>query len=117
MGSIEVKDEAGVALLTLSGEHDISTAETLAAQIDRLLDSGSRIVVDLAEAGFVDSTVVGALVEGHQRVQADGREHDLAAVVAPHTAPHRTWSLLGLDQRVPTFANRHEAIRAMSRTG
>ena len=115
MGSIEVKDEAGIAVLALSGEHDVSTARTIAAQIDRLIDSGSRIVVDLADAGFVDSTVVGALVGGHQRVHSDGREHDLAAVVAPHTAPHRTWSLLGLDQRVPTFPTRREAITAVSR--
>jgi len=116
MGSIKVTDQAGIAVLTLAGEHDMSTAETIAAQIDRLLDSGSRIVVDLAEAGFVDSTVVRALVEGHQRVAAAGREHDLAAVVAPHTAPHRTWSLLGLDQRMPTFPTRPEAITAVSRT-
>jgi len=117
IGSIDVTDEAGVAVVVLLGEHDMSTAETFAAHIGMLLDSGSRIVVDLTQARFVDSIVIGALVEGHRRVEADGREHDLAAVVAPHTAPQRTWNLLGLAQRVPTFPTRQDAIAVMSRNG
>ena len=114
LARIEVTDEAGIAVVAMFGEHDMSTAEAVAAQIDRLLDAGSRIVVDLAEARFVDSTVVGALVEGHRRASADGRDHDLAAVVTPRTPPQRTWNLLRLDERVPTFPTRREAIAAVN---
>jgi len=114
---IEVTDEAGIAVVAMFGEHDISTAEAFAAQITRLVDSGSRIVVDLAQTRFVDSTVVGALVEGHRRASADGRDHDLAAVVTPHTAPQRTWNLLRLDERVPTFPTRRDAIAAVTGNG
>jgi anti-anti-sigma regulatory factor len=49
-GRIEVTDEAGTAVVALVGEHDPSTAETLAARIEALLDSGSPIVVDLTHA-------------------------------------------------------------------
>ena len=117
MGHIEVTDEAGTAVIALFGEHDISTAGTVATEIEGLLDSGSRIVVDLTQAGFIDSTAVAAMVEGYRRVLAEGREHALAAVVTPNSAPKRTWKLLGLHERVPTFATRREAIAAVSRDG
>jgi anti-anti-sigma factor len=115
MGRIEVTDEAGIAVVSLLGEHDLSTAERFRTEIEGLLDSGWRIVVDLTQTGFVDSTVVAGVVEGHRRVSAEGRDHDLAAVVTPNTAPQRTWKLLRLHERVPTFLTRREAITAMNR--
>jgi anti-anti-sigma factor len=115
-GRIEVTDEAGTAVVALLGEHDASTAETFAARIEALLDSGSPIVVDLTQARFVDSSIIGTLVEGHLRVTERGRGDALAAVVAPQTAPQRTWAMLALHRRVPTFSTRHDAVAAVSRT-
>jgi anti-anti-sigma factor len=114
-GRIEVTDEAGTAVVALFGEHDVSTAETFAARIEGLVDSGSPVVVDLTQARFVDSTIIGTLIEGHMRLTEHGRAHALAAVVTPHTAPQRTWKLLALHDRVPTFSTRDEAVAAVSR--
>ena len=75
MGRIEVTDESGIAVVALFNEHDMSTAETFAARIGKLLDSGSRIVVDLAQARFVDSTVIGALVENIPTAHGGVRWH------------------------------------------
>jgi anti-anti-sigma factor len=117
MGDIEVTDEAGTAVVALLGEHDVSTADAFAAKIEELIESGSRIVVDLTEAGFIDSSVVAGMLEGHRRLLAEGRVHALAAVVTPSSAPQRTWKLLGLHERVPTFATVRDAITAVGRDG
>lgn len=117
MGRIEVTHEAETAVVSLLGEHDVSTADAFAAEIDVLLDSGCPLVVDLTQTGFIDSTVVACMVRGHRRLVAEGRRHRLAAVVTPNSAPQRTWKLLGLHERVPPFATRGEAIAAVSREG
>jgi anti-anti-sigma factor len=117
MGRVEVTDEAGTAVVSLLGEHDVFTAGSFATELEGLLDSGWRIVVDLTEAGFIDSTVVAGVIQGQRRVITERRDHALAAVVTPNSAPHRTWKLLGLQDRVPTFATRREAIAALTGDG
>jgi anti-anti-sigma factor len=113
VGYIEVTDEAGIAVVTLLGEHDVATAESVGAAIEGLLDSDRRVVVDLTQADFIDSTVVAGVLAGHRRVIAEGREHAIAAAITPGSRPERTWKLLGLNVRVPTFTTRPDAVAAM----
>ena len=46
-------------MLTISGEHDLSTAQELRSQLTELLDGDRGIVVDLSPATFVDSSILG----------------------------------------------------------
>jgi len=61
---IDVESRAGVWLLSLHGEHDIATQPSLREQLGHVRAAGGRIVVDLSGAGFVDSAIIGALLEG-----------------------------------------------------
>ncbi|MGN9769109.1 STAS domain-containing protein [Micromonospora sp. SD12] len=65
--------DGGTTRLRLAGELDLSTAPELNAAIDRLVDAGERrLLVDLTELTFCDSTGIAAFVRGDNRVAADG---------------------------------------------
>jgi len=61
------------AVLTASGEIDVATAPDLrAALLDLIGEGRTRIVVDLEQVEFLDSTGLGVLVSTVKRVRADG---------------------------------------------
>src|SRR4051812_49489060 len=61
---IVLDETAGdVVVVVVEGEHDIYTAPTLRERLDEALGRGGGIVVDLTGATFVDSSVLGALLD------------------------------------------------------
>ena len=66
-------EQGGVAHLRLAGELDISTAPQLGEAIDRLLGDGHhRVLVDLTDLDFCDSTGMSAFVRGDNEAAAAG---------------------------------------------
>ena len=69
----------GVAFAAIAGEADISTAPDVKQALTGLVDGGAtRLVVDLSDATFVDSTTLGVLMGAARRVRA--QQGDLAIV-------------------------------------
>ena len=65
---IVLDDTAGdVVVVVVEGEHDIYTAPTLRERLEEALERGGGIVVDLTAATFVDSSVLGALLDARRR--------------------------------------------------
>ncbi|WBB68940.1 STAS domain-containing protein [Micromonospora sp. WMMD812] len=65
--------DGGGTCLRLVGELDMSTAPELNAVIDRLTEAGERrLLVDLTELTFCDSTGIAAFVRGDNHAAADG---------------------------------------------
>ncbi|MFI7024531.1 STAS domain-containing protein [Micromonospora sp. NPDC049900] len=63
----------GPTRLRLAGELDMSTAGQLNAVIDRLADAGERrLLVDLTDLTFCDSTGISVFVRGDNRAAAEG---------------------------------------------
>ena len=81
-------------MLSLAGELDLATApalrEALRGAVDR---SPKRLVVDLTEVTFVDSTVLGALVEARSALGGDA-----FALAAPGLEVRRALEVSGLDR-------------------
>ncbi|MGC1813495.1 MAG: STAS domain-containing protein [Solirubrobacterales bacterium] len=108
------RTDAGVAVLTISGEHDLSTAPLLRRRLDGLLDQGTPTVVDLSPATFVDSSILGAILDGRRRaakaaigfavVHADGAE-----------AVDRVLEVTGLRAELPVHSRREEAFSEVSK--
>lgn len=67
--TISVNVEQDRAVVVLRGEHEAYTADKLAKQIGALLDEGLPITIDLREAEFIDSTVVGVLIAARRRAE------------------------------------------------
>ncbi|MGX7673357.1 STAS domain-containing protein [Plantactinospora sp. DSM 117369] len=59
--------------LHLAGELDVTTAPRLGAEIDQLVDDGHhRLLADLAELTFCDSSGLAAFVRGDDRAGSRG---------------------------------------------
>ena len=71
---IVLDDAAGdVVVVVVEGEHDIYTAPTLRERLDEAIGRGGGVVVDLTGATFVDSSVLGALLDARRRALEAGQ--------------------------------------------
>lgn len=105
------RKESGVAVLTISGEHDLSTAPHLRRRLDNLLDERVATVVDLSPATFIDSSILGVILDGRRR--AADSQIAFAVVHEDGTqAVNRVLEVTGLRNELPVHARREEAIRA-----
>ena len=58
----------GVAVLTLEGRLNMTSAPSLRSAVEQLSDAGrARVVVDLSDVSFMDSSGLGALIAGLKR--------------------------------------------------
>jgi len=75
----EIAEQNGAVIVRLRGELDVHNAGLVRqALVDAAARGGPRLVIDLEEVSFVDSTVLGVLVEARSHV-ADRRAFLLAA--------------------------------------
>src|ERR671936_2184128 len=97
-----------LALVSLSGELDLYTAERVRAGIHEAGAVGAdTVVIDLSEISFIDSTALGVLVQETKRLE--GRGHSLVLVTNdPRTL--RVFEVTGLDRVLRTFATLHDAL-------
>jgi anti-anti-sigma factor len=75
------QERAFAAIVSLRGEHDLSTAEQVSQAIGSVAGS---VLVDLTDCTFVDSTVIGVLFALSQDLEREG--HYLEVVVPPENS-------------------------------
>lgn len=91
-----VRFDVDEVIVEVRGELDTATAPLLQDLLDQLMAAGARrVVVDLSEATFVDSTGLGALLSAHRRMQAD---HGQLVLSQPLPATRRLLELTALDR-------------------
>lgn len=110
--ALERNDE-GLAVLTISGEHDLSTAPNLRRRLDGLVDEGVPTVVDLSPATFIDSSILGVILDGRRRA-AEAKIGFAVARSKGSSAVDRVLEVTGLRAELPVHARREEAVRAAS---
>lgn len=99
-------------LLRLRGEHDLANSGTLVSEIDAIFAHGTKVVVDLTETTFLDSSILTALLRGHDR----SREHeaDALVVVAPTASwPRHVLETVKLGSKVPVYDDLDTALQAL----
>jgi anti-sigma B factor antagonist len=110
------RDDSGLAVLAISGEHDLSTAPNLRRRLDNLLDEGTTVVIDLSPATFIDSSILGVILDTRRRADAAGIGF---AVVHANGADavDRVLEVTGLRAELPVHARREEAFADVSGSG
>lgn len=104
-GQIIVERIPNASILALFGEHDIATAPDLRTELDALIATGTKVIVDLSEATFIDSSVVSALFH------AAANSGRIAAIAAPRgSMPRHLIDMVALSASVPTFVSRAAAV-------
>jgi anti-sigma B factor antagonist len=105
---IEKRLEDDILILSLSGDFDTTEVDNYDAEIHAALDAGYvRILLDLANLQFVNSTALGRMFTSQQRAAQFGG--GIAAVNAQPTVG-RTLRLLGLDQKIALKGSISEAL-------
>jgi anti-sigma B factor antagonist len=107
------RNDAGLAVLTISGEHDLSTAPNLRRRLDGLLDEGTATVIDLSPATFVDSSILGVILDGRRHAA----EANIGFAVVHSNgadAVDRVLEVTGLRAELPVHSRREEAVTEAS---
>ena len=105
---LATRHEGDVAVVSALGEVDVFSAPGLDSELDALIAAGNaRLVVDLSEVSFLDSTGLGVLVKAlkHAR-EADGWLH----LVVTSDRIRKIFEITGLDASIPIFDTAQDAI-------
>ncbi len=115
---ILLDDSAGdVVVVVVEGEHDIYTAPTLRERLDEALERGGGIVVDLTKATFVDSSVLGALLDARRRALDAGQPYVVSVGEEVEPGVRRILDITGLVPVLPVVEGREEAVTAARTNG
>jgi anti-sigma B factor antagonist len=95
-------------LIVASGELDMSATPRLSTVLAMACASpGGRLVLDLSEVSFIDSTALGTILKAAAQLEESGTT---LAVVAPDGPVRRLLEMTNLTQRFRMFATRAEAL-------
>ena len=97
--------------IALTGEVDLYTCPEFKEELLRVADEGAvHVVVDLTQTTFIDSTGLGVLLRGVERLRR--REGGRLSVVCTDANMRRIFELTGLDRIFGVYASRSEALAA-----
>jgi anti-anti-sigma factor len=99
-------------VVSLLGEHDISMVDALRDRLADALTRDPRLMIDLTEATFVDSTVLGVLFAVVNQSTSAAAGETRALVVTPGSTVDRTIALAGLTSMVATYPSRDQVLAA-----
>jgi anti-anti-sigma factor len=101
---VTVEVVPGARIVRVRGEFDLATTPRFVAAVGDA--AADRLVVDLGECTFVDSSAIRALLlAGRGQLEAGGG----AAVVATEPSTLRVLEIAGVDQALPVFSSLADA--------
>jgi len=104
-----VASDTPFTVITLAGESDAFTATRVRSDLATALGAETPLVIDLSQATFIDSTIVGVLLEG--LAEYEKRERPLLLLLPDDCAPevHRLFEMTGLASLLPVVGSWDEA--------
>ena len=85
---------SGVAYVILGGEHDLSTAGHLDRKLTETLQGCFRLVVDLRNTAFIDSSTIRTLLAAKDRANAGACQFNVVLETTPNV--ERAFELTGV---------------------
>jgi anti-anti-sigma factor len=111
MSGIDVeRTSTGVAVVVVTGEHDLSTATPLEDAITEAIGSAPAVVVDLDHAEFIDSAVLRVMILGQRQAEETGTGFAIAITDSTGHAVRRLLELTGLDRKLTLASGRDAAV-------
>jgi anti-sigma B factor antagonist len=110
--SSEKLDAGADYVVSLEGEVDLYTAPELKQELHRLVGEGAkRIVIDMTQTTFIDSTTLGVLLSVVKRVRPEGGS---VVLVCPDRNVKRIFEITLLDRVFTIVDTREEAFDEMA---
>jgi anti-sigma B factor antagonist len=95
-------------VMAIGGDLDVSCVERLEAELARVAPfDGARLAVDLSGVPFIDSSVLGWLIDSAKRLRAVGGD---LVIVSDDPRILRTFQITGLDRSFRIERTLFEAI-------
>jgi anti-anti-sigma factor len=91
----------GVALIALLGEHELYGAPKLQQQIESLVAKDLSVVIDLTEAVFLDSSIVGVLLKAQKLAAENGLDYRVVLSASTGEPVRRMFEITGLHEILP----------------
>jgi anti-sigma B factor antagonist len=106
------RDDNGVVVVVVAGEHDVHTAPSLRERIEAVIGEQKPFAIDLTPATFIDSSILRVLLEARRRAQEEGL--GFAVSLGEEQAPgvRRILEVTGLIPVFPVLSARSEAVAA-----
>jgi anti-sigma B factor antagonist len=96
---LDLERATSESVVHLHGEVDLFNASTLRRCLEELAEAGEqRVVVDMADLGFIDSSGLGALVGGMRRLRRAGGE---VVLRSPRGQAAKLLEVTGLENVLP----------------
>ena len=113
--SIHVHVASDMQVFELKGSLDIATSPTVRAALTSASERGShRLVVDLTQVDFLDSTGLGALIGGQRRAKEFGGE---VRLIAKEGQILRLLRITGLLRVFAVYPTLEDAVKDGERVG
>ena len=105
--AVDVSDDGhGGTVVRVSGELDLATCSELEVALEGV-GAGAKVVIDLTECEFLDSSALHVLLGAAGRTDAAG---GTLALVAPDPRIRRVLEIASVDSRVPVHETREAAL-------
>jgi anti-sigma B factor antagonist len=114
MMEINASSFDGACLLEISGDIDLSNVNVFIERLFELsVDGDQKIILDLCDVEFIDSTVINSLFAAAPRIRANGGD---LAIVAADSAVSRALEISGVDVLYPMVHSRRQALERLGVT-
>jgi anti-sigma B factor antagonist len=112
----DVASDGDLAVLAIGGELDYEVSPQLRARLVRAIEAGRRrLVLDLSDVTFIDSTAIGVLAGAIARLDEAGGGS--LAVVCTHEKVLQIFEITGLDSVITLHRSREEAVSMLTLAG
>jgi anti-sigma B factor antagonist len=102
-----------VAVVVIGGEVDFEVSPQLRAHIMRAIKSGKRrLILDLSDVTFIDSTAIGVLAGAVERLDESGGGS--LSVVSSHEKVIQIFEITGLESVISVHSSREDALAAVA---
>jgi anti-sigma B factor antagonist len=100
------------AVVALVGEHDAYSSQRLENELGLLLDEGRRVVVDLRDTEFVDSTTLAVLLGARRQAEQAALGFTIVLPPREYTQVRQILELTRLGSAFASYGTLDEALTA-----
>jgi anti-sigma B factor antagonist len=114
---VQVEDAGeDLAILVVGGEVDFEVSPQLKARMTKTIKAGRRrLVLDLSDVTFIDSTAIGVIAGAVEKLDEAGGGS--LAIVCTHEKVMQIFEITGLDSVITVHPSREEALAALAVAG
>jgi anti-sigma B factor antagonist len=111
---VQVEDAGeDLAILVVGGEVDFEVSPQLKARMMKTIKAGRRrLVLDLSDVTFIDSTAIGVIAGAIEKLDEAGGGS--LAIVCTHEKVMQIFEITGLDSVITVHPSREEALAALA---